>query len=545
MEDLTPEERRILDDVEQENVLSSTERYAMDPELQRTLVGVVMMDSYFVLQSMGLIRPEYFTSEVHQALVRVVFDYYDRYKEVPLRAVVNREVEAIIARKPPETQMRWRSETAMVYDYYVPGLEGRDYLLDEITDFAKDQALKQAFFRCVDVMQKRKRGDHKSWVAKCHDILNKAMTVERDVEMGLDYFNTVEERYERMASRIKNNEIFKLGLESIDNALTCGGLCRGELGAVIGISGTGKSLFLVNAAVQAIKRGKKVLVISLEIDQDGTAQRFDAHFMSMFGQKMPTKDMMGCPDIVAQAVKEYTKGLEDPRQLIIKQFPAGEMSIADFRAYYAQTVMRGFKPDLVIVDYVGEMEDLPDMPTWESRYKLVRSLRAFAMRENVCVLTAMQPNKSAEEVNKLGDVIDQSNLGDAYAQIKPLDAFWSINQTRDEKAIGLARIFVAKHRNGESRFWFPVKLDKVDLSFTEIFMSTFEKMKKDYLNNKAETAQDRVANDIRRRKVDDVIGDVNSVCTGGSGMATLSKQECGDYEPIEDAKAGEEKKGDA
>jgi sortase (surface protein transpeptidase) len=35
-----------------------------------------------------------------------------------------------------------------------------------------------------------------------------------------------------------------------------------------------------------------------------------------------------------------------------------------------------------------------------------------------------------------------------------MDAVWSINQTTKEKAAGVGRIFVVKHRNGKSRYHF-------------------------------------------------------------------------------------------
>ena len=125
--------------------------------------------------------------------------------------------------------------------------------------------------------------------------------------------------------------------------------------------------------------------------------------------------------------------------------------------------MIGFKPDLIVVDYIGEMKDYPNMPTWESRYRIVRDLRGFATEEGVCIFTAMQPNKNAREAQNtegIGPgVIDDTNLADSYGQIRPLDGCWSINQMHQEKEAAMARIFVIKHRHGKSRFTFYVEYD--------------------------------------------------------------------------------------
>ncbi len=509
------------------------EKYDLDDDLQRNLIGMLLTDRGFVIQTRGLILPEYFKDEVHSFASRFVYDFFEEYEEIPTYPLLKQEMEKKIVKKPVETQLRWRSELLAIYDYYIPNLQNREYILDEVADFAKAQALTRAMFQSMGIIGKRKTQEKKKWISQVEGYLQDALAVDRNFDIGLEYFQNPEERYQRTKQLMENNDVFPTGLPSIDNNLTFGGICRGEIASVIGLSGTGKSLFLVNTAVHNIKRGKKVIYVTLEIDQDGTAQRFDAHFASAFGHKMRTSALADHCEMVYEALKYTVKDYEDKRRFIIKHFPAGDMSIHDFRAYYTQVKLRGFQPDLVILDYVGEMQDLPDMPTWESRYKLVRNFRGFCAvnKENIGMYTAMQPNKSAEEVIKAGGFIDGSNLGDAYAQQKPLDAFWSINQTADEKAMGVARFFVSKHRNGESRFWFPVKIDKIDLSFTEISESAYDKMKKEYIHNKSDVAAVRTASQLKKQQsvedqVENIIGAGNQ--PAAENLASMVMEECGD-----------------
>ena len=44
---------------------------------------------------------------------------------------------------------------------------------------------------------------------------------------------------------------------------------------------------------------------------------------------------------------------------------------------------------------------------------------------------------------------------------------WSINQTNDETTAGYGRIFVVKHRNGRSKYAFPIKYDRETLDIYE------------------------------------------------------------------------------
>src|SRR5208337_3926088 len=80
--------------------------------------------------------------------------------------------------------------------------------------------------------------------AKIHDILQNALAVERNFDLGLDYFQTGEERYRRIMEQAEKGDIFITGFEDIDKNLLGGGMVRGEIGAWIGCPNSGKSLAL-------------------------------------------------------------------------------------------------------------------------------------------------------------------------------------------------------------------------------------------------------------------------------------------------------------
>jgi len=187
------------------------------------------------------------------------------------------------------------------------------------------------------------------------------------------------------------------------------------------------SLALVGSATANVARGKKVLYISLEMDQDKIAARFDAQFADC-----PIDQLMESETIVVNALKEQVRDHEDKRMLVVKQFPPGGADVNTIRAYHSQMLMHGFKPDLLIVDYVGEMKDAIGIPTWESRYKILRDLRGFGVEQQHCTFTALQPNRDAVEAQQNG-FIDESKLGASFNQNRPRDALWTINQTRQEK----------------------------------------------------------------------------------------------------------------
>lgn len=487
-EALSPEEQAELNGLTNPDNQDSKEKYKWDEEFQRTIIGLLLNDRWFCTQCRDLIKPSYFTDERHQIVCRILFSYVDQYKSIPTKTVVLQEVKNKINYKDEKAQFEYTAETELIYKKYVPGLETREYLLDKIINFAKLMSLKTAFDQSLSYI-KRDPDSDETW-SRIQDVLKDALLVDRNFEPGLDYFQTFEERYERMLKEEETRERFTSGFDKIDDALLGGGCHRGEIYSWIGLSGSGKSLALVGAALQnVIRLGKKVLYVSLEMGEDAIAERFDAQLANVDINKLQEYR-----DKVRAAFEEKINGEIDKRLLIIKQFPAGSMTVATLRAYMQQLQLLGFTPDLVVIDYIGEMKDYPGVPTYESRYKIVRDLRGLATEDNICIFTAMQPNKDAREAQKkdgFGDgVIDDTNLADSYGQIRPLDGCWSINQMQAEKEAGIARIFVIKHRHGRSRFTFHAQFDKHTLQIRQISEENYNKIWKEYSFKKTQTSSD-------------------------------------------------------
>lgn len=476
-------------------------KYQWDEEFQRQILSLLLHDRFFLVQSMGLINPNYFTNEVHQTACRLVYAHFEKYNTIPNKVQLTQELKGVVQERKPETQIYFLSELNAVYDYYCPGIESREYLGDKIANFAKFEAIKKAFKASIDIIKNAPEAQDS--YLRAWDIVKEAMTIERNFEMGLDYFATYEERYARMKEQIERGEIFTTGFASLDAALIGGGLSRGEIASWMGLSGTGKSLALVASAIANMNRGKRVLYISLEMDPDKVAERFDAQLGDPRNEHgVAINNLYEKKEFIFQALSEYVGDKEDHRLLVIKQFPAGTMDIATFRAYYSQLTLYGFRPDLVIVDYVGEMKDFPNMPTHESRYRIVRDLRGFAVEEQVCVFTAMQPNRGAKEVIKMGDVIDDDNLSDSYSQVKPLDALWSINQFLDEKECNLGRIYACKHRHGKSKFIIHIEYNLQTLKMTEISRAKYDDRLITYQNLKEQHASDATVNQKTKHQQD-------------------------------------------
>lgn len=441
-------------------------KYQWDEDFQRVLMGMLLSNRFFLSQSVGLVKPNYFFSEVHQLSCRILLEYFHKYKQLPSKIWMKQAVTDSLREKYQNqdndtfltVKLLYTAELNTVYDFYarggvgdmMPDLDSTEAILDKITAFAKERAVKFAVGKILELV--RKAPEAESTWSSVGDIFKEAMLVGPETDLGLDYFNTIEDRYARMANAQETAETFTTGFETIDRSLHGGGLYRGELGAWMGLPGTGKSLALVVASVKNIAKGKKVLYISTEMDKDRIAERFDCQ-LSLVGQH----ELLARKEEVWAALRDEVRDYEDKRRLVIKQFPSGTADVNTVRAFHSQCVMNGFRPDIMVVDYPGDMKHPASMPLHQSMQRMCTELRGFGVEEQHLTLVAIQPNRGPSGEMTVNDYMDENRQGDSFGQNRVLDAFWTLNQTAHEQKAALGRVFIAKARNGKSRFSFKIK----------------------------------------------------------------------------------------
>jgi hypothetical protein len=481
MRELTPEEQARLDNYSDPDAART--KFSWDDTFQRKLLAMLLCDRHLLVQSLDKIKPQYFSNEAHVMICKILFDYFQKQKNVPEPWIVKQEMSDRLKDREKSIVIHFLGELESLYSYFVPGLDTREYLLDKITYFAKVQAVKVAFHKCVEKMTDAPEEDA-TW-SFVYDQMRQAMVIDRSYEPGFEYFMNIEEMFKKMQETLEGKDRFTSAFESIDNALTGGGLFPGQIASWIGLPGSGKSLALVKAAVANVLLGHKVLYLTMEMDWLGISQRFTSQLM-----KLDINNLLNFQDEIKRTIDEFGKDKADKNMLIVKQFPGGQLDVNGIRAFHNQQVMRGWKPNLLIVDYVGEMADDPNVKKYESAYRILRDLRAFGIEEKHCTFTCVQPNSSAAKL-EIGQYIDESNIGTSFDQFKPLDAFWSINQQTLEKDAEVGRGFVIKHRNGRSRFPFRMGFD-YRLGTLDIF-----EISKDKYREQMNAIQDKKSDEVQ------------------------------------------------
>jgi replicative DNA helicase len=236
------------------------------------------------------------------------------------------------------------------------------------------------------------------------------------------------------------------------------GIQKSELMLIVGASSTGKSLLMLNYAINAwlgsndpLKPydsnhddGKNVLYFTLEMSRRQTEHRIDANLAGI-RHKALTRGYL-----TNEEKSEWKKSLEFqkkyPKKLYIVDLPRNSRTL-DIEAKY-DTILSEFEPDLVVVDYLGIMKPNQDVgQDWLDVGQVAADLHEFCRNKNIAVLSAAQrkaKNKNVKEQgNDIEDVGRSKIIGDSANIIV------MIEKRENEKLREDAIIHVVKNRDGE------------------------------------------------------------------------------------------------
>lgn len=176
----------------------------------------------------------------------------------------------------------------------------------------------------------------------------------------------------------------KTGLQEFDRLLG-GGLINGGFHIVAARPGKGKSALAMQIALNAAKRGVKVLYISLEMSPDDCTSRLTANIAGISSRLL----MFG--GTLTEA--EYAKYAEASAKLSELPIVFNRRTGMDMRGVTALAYKE--RPGLIVLDHIGLLEQENKKATlYESTTKNSRSAKLLAMRMDIPLLCLCQLNRA-------------------------------------------------------------------------------------------------------------------------------------------------------
>ena len=218
-----------------------------------------------------------------------------------------------------------------------------------------------------------------------------------------------------------------------------GGFNRGELQIFAGGSGSGKSLFMQNLAVNWAHAGLSGVYITLELSEGLCSMRIDSMMTDT-----SSRDIFKDIDNIEMKVKILAK---KAGKLRIKYMPA-QSTVNDIRAYCKELqIQTGMRVDFLCVDYLDLLMPVsakvsPSDLFVKDKY-VSEELRNLSKELNVLFVTASQLNRTAvDEIE-----FDHSHISGGISKINTADNVFGIFTSRSMKERGLYQLQLMKTRS--------------------------------------------------------------------------------------------------
>jgi replicative DNA helicase len=404
--------------------MSKLEQYGHS--FQVKTLSCLVNDREFLQQVSDIVKPDFFDSEANKWVVKTTLEYFDDFKTTPTMEVFKVELDKI---KNEVVQVAVKEQLKEVY--HSTKANDLDFVKETFIDFCKNQTLKSALLRSVDLLE---LGDYDD----IRNLIDNALKAGTEKSVGHDYLEQLEDRYKEDARHTIPTPWDQI------NTLMCGGIGNGDLGLIVGNPGGGKSWALVDIGALAVRLGYTVFHYTLELSDVYVGRRYDARFT-----EIPVGDLTLHKGKVRDTIDELRGNL------IIKEFPAGQAGLNTIEAHIEKCEGQGIKPDMIILDYADLLKGGRSKEKRERLDDIYTNLRGLATAKKLPIWTVSQVNRTASREN----IIQGDRISESYGKIMIVDFAMSLSRKAEDKENGTGRLHIMKNRYGGDGLSFGAQID--------------------------------------------------------------------------------------
>ena len=395
---------------ERRKLKKQSEQKEYTVEMQKLFLRMMITNADLYIRVMNIMNSENFDKSL-RPVAELFKEHSTKFNVLPdttqIKAITGQDIEMI-----PDP---------LIQGHY-------DWFFEEFESFTKRQELERAILKSADLLEK---GDF----SPVEKLIKDAVQISLTKDMGTDYFADPAGRINKY---FNSGGQVSTGWPQMDRILY-GGFSRGELNIFAGGSGSGKSLVMMNIALNWVQIGLSGVYITLELSEELTSLRTDAMLTSM-GTKEIRKDI-GTTELKVKMVAKKSGKYR------VKGLPA-QSNVNDIRAYLKEVqIQTGIKIDFVMVDYLDLVMPVsvkvnPNDQFIKDKY-VAEELRNLSKELGVLMVTASQLNRSAvDEIE-----FDHSHIAGGISKINTADNVFGIFTSRSMRERGKYQIQCMKSRS--------------------------------------------------------------------------------------------------
>lgn len=262
----------------------------------------------------------------------------------------------------------------------------------------------------------------------------KAYNITLKENLGHWYFEDIEKHIKELTT-IYNP--IPTGWKFFDEK-TEGGLFPKTLTVFAGQVNVGKSIVLGNIATNMLLADKNVLLISLEMSEFMYAKRISTQLT-----QIPHNDLKTFTEELKEQVKHIKKNINS--NLVVKEYPPKTVTVRQIDGYITKLQHKGFKPDIVVVDYLNLIQPIAkNLNSYESVKEIAEQLRALAFKYKIPFVSATQLNRGAFNTASPG----MEGISESIGLAATCDVICSLWQEDEDRELGIINMGMQKNRFG-------------------------------------------------------------------------------------------------
>jgi replicative DNA helicase len=358
--------------------------------IERTTLSNLVYNEPYARKVLPFIKPEYFNNRHERVVFEEINKFMEKYGNQPTKEALSIELD----NRKDLTDEEFKSILTIVETLSDAQVD-MQWLVDTTEKFCKDKAVYNAILNGIQIIE----GKDKEHTAEAiPSILSEALAVAFDQNVGHDYVEDGDERYEFYH---KKEEKLEFDLEYF-NKITKGGIPQKTLNIALAGTGVGKSLFMCHMAASTLMQGKNVLYITLEMAEERIAERIDANLMNITMDDLHELPKKMFTDRLSK-IQTKTNG-----KLIIKEYPTASAHTGHFRSLIKELALKkSFRPDVIFIDYLNicsssRFKGNANVGSYFYIKAIAEELRGLAVENNVPIMSATQTTRGGYANSDVG-----------------------------------------------------------------------------------------------------------------------------------------------
>jgi len=436
--------------------------------IEKVILRNLVYNEEYLRKVLPFIEPDYFNDRNERVVFEHITKYASEYNSLITKEVLQIEIED----RRDITQDEVKNIFGTINE--LEDIEcDFEWLSDTTEKWCRDRAIYLALMESIKIADGQ---DDKKNRDAIPTILSDALSVSFNRNVGHDYLEDYEERYElynRKESRIQ------FDLEYF-NKITKGGLPNKTLNIALAGTGVGKSLFMCHHASSVLLEGKNVLYITLEMAEEKIAERIDANLLNVNIQEIVDLPKPIFEGKVTNLAKK-TQG-----SLIIKEYPTASAHSGHFKALLNELALKkSFKPDIIFIDYLNICASSryragSNVNSYSYIKAIAEELRGLAVEANVPIVSATQTTRSGYGSSD----VDLTDTSESFGLPATADLMFALISTEELEGLGQIMVKQLKNRYNDPTIYkrFVVGVDRAKMRLYDCE----QKAQEDIIDNNTE-----------------------------------------------------------